>query len=1174
MKVVSTFLGLCALSLSSSLFSQPVNDNCGNAITLIVGSECVSEDYTSIAATAEAVAVAENPTCGFYAGADVWFNFTVPVSGNFRVELSGNYWTLYTGSCGSFTEENCSNTPLNYARPDLAGQTVYLRAFRFNSALGFDFDLCVYEIDPPANDDCANATNLSLGVTCTLADYTSIESTSENVSVAANPSCGFYAGGDVWFSFEVPLSGNFRVDLNGTFLSLYSGSCGSFSEIDCRNDVLNYSRPDLAGQTVYLRAFRFNSVDGADFSLCVSEFTPQPNDNCANATELTLGTNCTLQNYSSILSTAEDVSVAANPSCGFYQGGDTWFSFQVPASGQFRIDLDGTFWSLYQGTCGSFTELLCENTSLNFDDPSLASETLYLRTYRFNSSEGEDYDLCIWEIEAPENNNCANATELAYSDTCLAEAFSSQLASGEDIGVAPNPSCGFYQGGDVWFQFQAPPLGNFTVNRPSGNQQFAFYTGSCGDFTEILCDGDDEITFDDPSLGGETIYIRAYRFNNRQGSDFELCLLTNDPVANDNCADAIALSVGETCDFQVFDSFNATDEIGVAADPTCGDYQGNDVWFNFEVPDNGRFAVRRQNVDGDFGYSLYTGTCGNFTFQSCSESPLQTIYNNAGLAGQTAYLRVFNRNSTIGGEFELCIVEVDCSNTLEGTAFIDECGTCVGGFTGLEDCRIDCNGVFDGTAFIDDCGFCAGGSTGETPCIEDCEGIFGGTSTTDDCGECVQGTFFTALSRDSEVKLVPTNLGYNQGFTGTFEVNTVVTQTGITSQDDISISGPLFYGPDLFDRVNNGSYFATQNLDVSEERIEVDLIQATTAAGEASPGSWITSSLNLVFTVSTDQEVVLDLAYDGATNTGLDAVSTTLRRGTIQSGEFVQGPILFSLFASGQDGGGILSSPQSLEANQVYELAITGRSFSGPIVVAVNSFVKASLSFSSIDYPEFNESCTDCAGVPFGTAFIDSCDECVGGDTGLDACCTAPFPAVDESSLTTVLNPSNVGLGWESLPGQIGCQVQLRFAGASSLLGAVIVGGSSANSFNVPGSVLQLNQDYEWRVRCGCSQTPLIAGPFSSWQPFSTAVGASITASPNPVADNTTVTVVSDIQDNAVIAVFDLNGRQVAQLYSGEIQAEQSYRLTFDASGLPNGVYICRYTGQSKTTITKIMVAR
>ena len=41
-----------------------------------------------------------------------------------------------------------------------------------------------------------------------------------------------------------------------------------------------------------------------------------------------------------------------------------------------------------------------------------------------------------------------------------------------------------------------------------------------------------------------------------------------------------------------------------------------------------------------------------------------------------------------------------------GSAFLDECGSCVGGNTGLEACPADCLGVYGGTAYTDDCGVC------------------------------------------------------------------------------------------------------------------------------------------------------------------------------------------------------------------------------------------------------------------------------------------------------------------------------------------------------------------------------------------------------------------------------------------------------------------------------------
>lgn len=59
----------------------------------------------------------------------------------------------------------------------------------------------------------------------------------------------------------------------------------------------------------------------------------------------------------------------------------------------------------------------------------------------------------------------------------------------------------------------------------------------------------------------------------------------------------------------------------------------------------------------------------------------------------------------------------DCNGDENGLAYIDGCGTCVGGNTGIEPCIVDCNGDENGTAFEDGCGMCVGGNTGLTPCV-------------------------------------------------------------------------------------------------------------------------------------------------------------------------------------------------------------------------------------------------------------------------------------------------------------------------------------------------------------------------------------------------------------------------------------------------------------------------
>ena len=59
----------------------------------------------------------------------------------------------------------------------------------------------------------------------------------------------------------------------------------------------------------------------------------------------------------------------------------------------------------------------------------------------------------------------------------------------------------------------------------------------------------------------------------------------------------------------------------------------------------------------------------------------------------------------------------------------------------------DCNGIVNGGAYYDDCGVCVGGKTGLTECILDCNGQLGGTAFLNQCELCVEG--ITHIPQDS-----------------------------------------------------------------------------------------------------------------------------------------------------------------------------------------------------------------------------------------------------------------------------------------------------------------------------------------------------------------------------------------------------------------------------------------
>ena len=78
---------------------------------------------------------------------------------------------------------------------------------------------------------------------------------------------------------------------------------------------------------------------------------------------------------------------------------------------------------------------------------------------------------------------------------------------------------------------------------------------------------------------------------------------------------------------------------------------------------------------------------------------------------------------------------------------------------------------------------------------------------------------------------------------------------------------------------------------------------------------------------------------------------------------------------------------------------------------------------------------------------------------------------------------------------------------------------------------------------------------------------------PNPFNPTTAVTVALPERMRASLRVYDLLGRQVATVAEGEFAAG-STRFTFDASGLPSGIYLCRMDAGGTVQTRRMVLAR
>jgi hypothetical protein len=320
--------------------------------------------------------------------------------------------------------------------------------------------------------------------------------------------------------------------------------------------------------------------------------------------------------------------------------------------------------------------------------------------------------------------------------------------------------------------------------------------------------------------------------------------------------------------------------------------------------------------------TAFLDNCGTCVGGTTGLNPCVADCN--GTFGGTAFLD--NCNTCVGGNTGLSACAADCNGVFGGTAFTDNCGTCVGGNTGLSACAADCNGVFGGTAFFDNCNTCVGGNTGLSACAADCNGVFGGTAFLDNCNTCVGGnTGLSACAADC-----------NGVFGGTAffdNCNTCVGgNTGLIAC--LADCNGVFGGTAFFDNCN-------------------------TCVGGNTGLSACAADCNGVFggTAFFDN---CNTCVGG--NTGLSACAADC------NGVF--GGTAFFDNCNTCVGGNTGLSACVADCNGVFG----GTAFFDNC----NTCVGGNTGLSA---------CTaDCNGVFGGTAFFDNCNTCVGGNTGLSAC--------------------------------------------------------------------------------------------------------------------------------------------------------------------------------------------
>jgi hypothetical protein len=271
--------------------TAPANDECSGATALSVatGADRCATAYNASNAGATASGASVPSACG--TGADTWYSFVAPATGNLGLLVSaGDDFEVFGGSCGALTSVYCNSIYSNSGNEVTGltpGATYYLR---IKSGDGDAYSICLSSLSPaPAltNDECASATLLPVNTNgCNFQNATV---NGASVGSEADPTCDSRLSADVWFRFVVPAGGQAIVRtsagtsveaLGAVAIALYSGSCGTLTELDCNV----YGTGDFfgalgvngrtPGEVLYVRAWPYFGETNGTFGICVSDGSP------------------------------------------------------------------------------------------------------------------------------------------------------------------------------------------------------------------------------------------------------------------------------------------------------------------------------------------------------------------------------------------------------------------------------------------------------------------------------------------------------------------------------------------------------------------------------------------------------------------------------------------------------------------------------------------------------------------------------------------------------------------------------------------------------------------------------------------------------------------------------------------------------------------------------------
>jgi len=670
----SFFLGAILTLASFQLFAQPANDDCTNAFNTVVQSgSCVTAGSgTTVAATAST----QTAFIPASADDDVWFKFTTGATGTAGgvkvvVSIADVDW-------GSTSPQNiilelrdavsgiCNNTYANSTNLSSTGglwtitglnpstnYSVRVYTDGTTSRLTF-FGFCVFQPVPPANDDCNNATSIT--ITSNTGEATQTGGTMGATTSAQTSGDGTGKDDDVWFTFTTPASAvavsaaisnqTYDAGFGQPVIELWD-ACTDAGHINWYPFATNANFGTLtASHTYRVRIYTYGTSSRfSAFKLTINFSQPPPaNDNYANSIAMTLnsGNTCTaaITGGTTVGATEE----GGFPACGgATDHKEVWYKFVATKSTAY-IQLT----NVTQVTGSSTTMVmdvfensntnvpkLCSNTGiLNFDASTAgttltAGATYYIRVYNQDASSTCTFNICNNIPPGATYGTCSKAVNLTVGTDEFGGSNAISLTNvNGDKGTLATGACTVDQWNSVWIRFVAPAnpstyqfaIQNYKLVTGSGPIFYVgFYSGTCGALTQIFCNTGSLHDLPSGLTAGQTYYINITTSSATSQGNFDV-LIRKKPAtpANTSCANAITL----TASADNSAAYTSGTTLGITA-ASANDCFGNSspnriAWYKFVATSSSHFVditdfVQLDNNSNSAGIRVRQGTCAALT---------------------------------------------------------------------------------------------------------------------------------------------------------------------------------------------------------------------------------------------------------------------------------------------------------------------------------------------------------------------------------------------------------------------------------------------------------------------------------------------------------------------------------------------------------------------------------